>query len=374
MKSKVDNPYKPLFALGIVSGVLGVIMWPLFNHQIIGFYPKQAHSQIMFFGFFWSFVAGFLMTAIPRMTGTDFASLAAVLVSIMLVCAQVILNYTDYYPYSGFIALIQFGFLLNFILPRFLQKKKIPFDGFLFFPAAFGMSILGVLLYYFYKDSRFLVLFSGEAFLTNLIVGLGSRLIPALSRLPNAFMHPGMTTTLKWKSTLLKVVLLNISFVLEVMGFKVISYILRILVVGYIAIDSFGIFKLGNVYSNMGSGLKISILFLWISYVSRFFYVDHSAIASAHILYIGGFTLLTLLIATRVTLAHSQTSLDYELRSSLIAAIIISILFATAFRWMSNYDFNGHWLYLSLSFFVFGLLLWLYKHLSLVRSATVQKD
>lgn len=368
MSHKVDNPYKLLFSLGVVSGILGVLLWPLFNYQWIGFYPKQAHFQIMFFGFFWSFVAGFLMTAIPRMTGSPFATTTDLSIATLLVCVQNILNYTEYYSYSAIVVLFQLSFLLYFIIPRFLEKRKIPFDGFLFFPAAFGMSFLGIFLYFFYKDPRFLVVLSGEAFLTNLIVGLGSRLIPALSRLPNAFMHPGMTIALRWKSVLVKVSLLNASFILELLGVPGVAYPLRIAVVGYILIDSFGLFKKGSVFSDMAIGLKISMVFLLIPCFLKWLFLSYNPVAHFHLLYIGGFSLLTILIATRVTLAHSQTNLEYELKSPLIRFLIFMVILSAVLRWVAGGDFSGQWIYLSLGFFIMGCGAWLLKHLSLVSS------
>jgi len=371
---KIDNPYKILFSLGIASGILGVLIWVLFNNQLISFYPKQAHAQIMFFGFFWSFVAGFLFTAIPRMTGTHFASSLDVALSSIFVLLQNVINYTQFYNFSPFIFILQTFFLLYFIIPRFLEKKKIPFDGFLFFPAAFFMSLLGATLYYYNNDTRFLFAFTGEAFLTNLIVGLGSRLIPALSRLPNAFMHPGMVVPLKWKSALLKVAILNFSFVIEVLNYKEAAYLLRLLVVGYIAINSFGLFKKSSVFSMMGLGLKVSVLFIIFSYVSKLLLFNDSSVANAHLLYIGGLGLLTLLVATRVTLSHSQTNLDYELRSVLIGVMTFSMAMAAMLRWASGYGISGGLINFSIILFTATFLMWLWKHLSLVRSALIQKD
>jgi uncharacterized protein involved in response to NO len=373
MENKVDNPYKLLFSLGVVSALFGVMQWPLFSYHLLSFYPKQAHLQIMFFGFFWSFVAGFLMTAIPRMTGSTLANRYEVAIASGFVVAQILINYT-YFNFSPAIFLLQLSFTIYFILPRVLEKRKIPFDGFLFMPFAFLMAFVGVFAFYYSNDTRYLKVLAGEAFLTNLIMGLGSRLIPALSRLPNAFMHPGMAVPLEWKKTLLKVILLNMSFILEILGYIEFGYILRLAVVGYISVQSFGLFKKGSVFSMTALGLKMSVVFFLISYINILFLKNYSIIAHSHWLYIGGFTLLTILIATRVTLAHSQTSLDYELKSRLLLSIIVFFFGSVFFRWISNYNISGLWINLSLTFFMCGLLLWLFKHLLLVRSSIIQKD
>jgi hypothetical protein len=164
------------------------------------------------------------------------------------------------------------------------------------------------------------------------------------------------------------------SFILEILGYIEFGYILRLAVVGYISVQSFGLFKKGSVFSMTALGLKMSVVFFLISYINILFLKNYSIIAHSHWLYIGGFTLLTILIATRVTLAHSQTSLDYELKSQLLLSIIVFFFGSVFFRWISNYNISGLWINLSLTFFMCGLLLWLFKHLLLVRSSIIQKD
>jgi uncharacterized protein involved in response to NO len=187
--SEISNPYKPLFTLGALSGILGVSIWWFFKTNLISFYPRQAHIQIMIFSFLWSFVAGFLMTAIPRMTSSQLAKNYEVILAVVLVIVQLGLNSFNLTTLAVYVYLSQILLILIFIVNRFAQKKKIPFDGFFFMPTAFIMCLIGIILFIIYKEEMYIRLFCGEAFIMNLILGLGSRLIPALSRLPNALMH-----------------------------------------------------------------------------------------------------------------------------------------------------------------------------------------
>jgi uncharacterized protein involved in response to NO len=62
------EPYRLLFPLGILIGLLGVAMWPLYYSGWISLpFPVPHHAHIMIQGFFGSFVFGFLGTAMPRM-------------------------------------------------------------------------------------------------------------------------------------------------------------------------------------------------------------------------------------------------------------------------------------------------------------------
>src|SRR5689334_19444983 len=65
-----SDPYRILFPLGIVLGASGVSIWPLYYYGITEGYSGRAHASVQSGGFLFAFVAGFLLTAIPRFTGT----------------------------------------------------------------------------------------------------------------------------------------------------------------------------------------------------------------------------------------------------------------------------------------------------------------
>src|SRR5512137_1146676 len=64
-----EEPYRLFFPLGAVAGIWGVMMWPALYAGMLRFYPGEAHTRIMVEGFIGAFVAGFLGTAFPRLTG-----------------------------------------------------------------------------------------------------------------------------------------------------------------------------------------------------------------------------------------------------------------------------------------------------------------
>lgn len=372
LSGEVSNPYKPLFSLGCVLGALGVSVWWFFDQGWIDFYPRQSHYQIMFFAFFWCFVSGFLMTAIPRMTGSHLAGRFEVAAALFLALSQALLNLTNQTNLAAYLYLLQLVFLLAFILRRFLIKRRVPFDGFIFMPAAFFMATLGIIFFKIFGDQKFLLIFSGEAFLLNLIIGLGSRLVPALSRLPNAFMHPGAEFKPNYLKAGLKMLSLNLSFVFEFMGLSALAFGLRFFVVLFIGIFDFGLFRRGTVFSMVALGLKAAVFMLLLGYSLKALNV--SLIPSGHLVYIGGFSLLTLMVASRVTLAHSQTNLDYELKSLRLASVSGFFILATVLRWWSGYSLNGPLFWGSIVLFILALTVWLDKHLRLLTAHTIQKD
>src|SRR5215467_1152664 len=61
------EPFRIFFPLGLLLGVTGVALWPLFVWHVITFYPAQAHVRLMIEGLMGSFIIGFLATAGPRL-------------------------------------------------------------------------------------------------------------------------------------------------------------------------------------------------------------------------------------------------------------------------------------------------------------------
>jgi uncharacterized protein involved in response to NO len=61
------EPYRILFPLGAALGVLGALLWPAFVYGGLSMYPGIPHARIMVQGFVFSFVAGFLSSALPHM-------------------------------------------------------------------------------------------------------------------------------------------------------------------------------------------------------------------------------------------------------------------------------------------------------------------
>ena len=68
------EPYRVFFPLGILCGLAGVAIWPLYSFGLTATYSGRSHALVQIFGFLYAFIAGFLLTAVPRFTGTEFAT------------------------------------------------------------------------------------------------------------------------------------------------------------------------------------------------------------------------------------------------------------------------------------------------------------
>src|SRR5215467_4086081 len=86
---KLSDPYRLFFPLGIILGTMGVAIWPLYYYGVTPGYSGRAHAFVQTDGFLYAFIAGFLLTAVPRFTGTEAPSLSVqyALAAIILGCA-----------------------------------------------------------------------------------------------------------------------------------------------------------------------------------------------------------------------------------------------------------------------------------------------
>src|SRR6476619_5471982 len=72
---KASDAYRVFFPLGMLCGLAGVAIWPLYAFGVTTTYSGRSHAFVQIFGFLYAFVAGFLLTAVPRFTGTQPPSL-----------------------------------------------------------------------------------------------------------------------------------------------------------------------------------------------------------------------------------------------------------------------------------------------------------
>src|ERR1043165_8817257 len=61
------EPFRVFFPQGVLAGILGVGLWPLYFTGLTTFYPGQAHARVMAYGLFGGFIFGFMGTAMPRL-------------------------------------------------------------------------------------------------------------------------------------------------------------------------------------------------------------------------------------------------------------------------------------------------------------------
>jgi uncharacterized protein involved in response to NO len=338
-------PYRVLFPLGLVFGVAGVVIWILFFFGAAA-YPGPRHAELMMGGFLLSFVCGFLMTAIPRFTGTAAAKRWELVVAVLINLAVLgvgLLGPAGAKLFHSLLLLELLG-LAFFALRRVLRHKFTPPDSFIFVGAGLLAGLVGVALWLgqgWLSNSWVLVgrqlYFHGM--LLCFVIGVGSRLVPAFlgqknfakiqielhSQKSSRFLSPRLLYSLG-------ALIFLLSFFLEALSRLVVAArTIQAITISIVALGIWRIHRAPRTRSRLAWGLWISAWFIVVGQWAYALSIRH-AIDFAHLIFVGGFSLLALMIATRVSLAHGNHSLEPESRSKALWFVIGLVFLATITR------------------------------------------
>jgi len=322
---KPTDPYRIFFPLGILLGVMGVLIWPLYYFGLTQGYSGRAHAFVQTDGFLFSFVAGFLLTAIPRFTATETPgrSVQYMLAAIVSFCAVAIEFH--YFAIGNALFVAAYVMLMVLAISRFRRRKQAPpetfaFIGFGLFAGAAGALIAAGVALETVPPSWDLL---GRRLLTEgmvllLVLGVGGFLGPRLlgfAALPK-FTAMQQTSPSGPKILLYKIagLALLMSLVADYgFGFAS-SAFLRAAVVTMVILSTAQLWRLPVARSTLAwcvwTADWLVILSLWLLAALPRYRID-----LLHILFIGGFTLLILAVGTRVALSHGGHSLALEQRS-----------------------------------------------------------
>lgn len=337
--------YRLLFPIGVMFGALGVYVWIAFAFFPQSEYPVQLHSKLMLGTFLFSFAAGFLMTAIPKMTASFPAQPLELSIAFVLVLANALCAYLTRADFFYLMSAISILSLVLFFVRRFLARTKSPPPFFPFvimgllsgFTGASLMSANGIAqlpseLLLFAKKIYF------EGMILFLVLGIGSRLIPVISGRGIVNEQTGVRVVAR---NIALGVALVCAFALESFEFPITGGILKSLIVTWIAFYSWGIFEKSQTKSRLAFGMRISglmvLLGIYMSVLQPAF-----AVHWIHLTYIAGFGLMTLTVATRVTLAYGAYDLSYEAKSGALWVCGALILTAAATRVAAPYIGSGY--------------------------------
>jgi uncharacterized protein involved in response to NO len=314
------EPYRIFFPLGIAFGLAGVAIWPLYTFGITATYSGRAHALVQTDGFLYAFIAGFLLTAVPRFTGTEPPSrpvqywLAAVLV------VSVVASELRAFAFGLTMFVVAQATLLALVARRFFRRQQAPPPSFVLIGLALVAGAAGALITagvaleiapasWDLPGKRMLT----EGMVLLLVLGVGGFLGPRLLGFA-ALPVPGQSlggSRLPWAAAGLTIFLsvpIEYGFDLAWMA------VIRAAVVTAVVVPMLQLWRAPAVRTTLSWTV-------WIAYWVIVVGVWHVAFAPRyrvdflHMLFVGGFSLLILAVATRVTLSHGGKDLALEQRS-----------------------------------------------------------
>lgn len=349
-------PYQLFFPVGFLNAILAVGVW---FTQNLGWFQAPAmliHSRLIMGGFLWSFIVGFLMTAIPKMTGTKGAHKIELVIAAALLLLLMIFSWQidSRYFYATHMVLILF--LILFGGRRILKMTKaIPV-----FISHMGQGLLLALVgagFHFQGNSVMGIHLYHVGAILLLVLGIGTRFFSFLSGLPSVFEEN--------KSPLSRYafhglgVFMSLLLFCAGLGHKVAYLGLGLVSLVYL----FAIWKVQRP-SNRQSALKYGVRVVSAMIPLSFFLCwaqPHLFVTWLHLLFIGCFGLITFSVATRVTLAHGSYSTDLETTSPALWWMILLLVLGMLSRIVYGFT-DGPWklsyLHLAAAFWIFAVAAW----------------
>ncbi|MFQ3226231.1 MAG: hypothetical protein ACI8Z5_002503 [Lentimonas sp.] len=239
--TRLNEPFRLFFPIGMLFGILGVALWPLFFAGALGYYPSIVHPRLMIDGFAGFFIFGFMMTAGPRLLGAPAFAPKCVLCIFSLATLSCLANAFNQVVIGDAL----FGFATAALLFKAGQAYRartdmpppgFPLAGLGLLCACIGSFLLALSPSIWANATAYalgqILLFQGFTILP--IIGVGAFFFPKIIGGQNRHDFPEtMQPSAEWKCRFRQSIFTAIGFaasvVIELSGHITAAYILRVL-------------------------------------------------------------------------------------------------------------------------------------------------
>ena len=365
------EPFRVLFPAGVLAGIAGVSLWPLHFTGLLQFYPGQNHARLMACGLFGGFILGFLGTAMPRMLSAPRLRSWQTLTLLFLHLAMA----GAFAAMKTFAGDALFATLLLFfascIAVRVRQRQDLPPPGFVLVALSFLCVLTGAVMALvasveeldpFWITLQRLLSYQGFVLLP--ILGIGPFILPRFFGLQSTHDFPeALSPSRAWRRKALLALaaglLIIVSFVLEAKGAHRFAYGLRFLTTAiYLLVEM--PFHLAPKASNaLGLSVRVALTVLCAGFLAVTLWPAFR-VALLHLTLMGGFAVITFVVATRVVFGHSGRLERLRGRNRWLLASVGLMLFGMATRISGDFwprILASHYIYGAIAWIV-GVLLW----------------
>ncbi len=365
LPSFAREPYRVFFPLATVAGILGAALWPLHFGGWLADYPGLAHARIMAHALFGGFIFGFLGTAMPRMLSAPPLRPPETLT---LVAAHVAMlaSYMAGSVFAGdlLFMLLLAGFVIMMLL-RARHRQDIPPPGFVMVGLALAAVATGgvialmesrVELDYFWITLQRLL--SYQAFILLPILGVGPFILPRFFGLESAHNFPEtLAPPREWKRKALLAggagfVILT-TFVLEAAGWYRTAYGIRFATVLSYTLKELPVRRGPSGATVLGAAIRGAFVSIAAGFLAVALFPAYR-IALLHLTLVGGFALITFIVATRVVYGHSGNLQLLQRPNRWLIPVFVLMLVGMATRISGDF-----WPRIMASHYVYGALLWI---------------
>lgn len=365
-KTIYNEPYRLMFPLGTLFLLWGIFLWiPQIWSQDT--YPVLTHRTLVLNGFMAMFVGGFLMTAIPKFSRTQsshkFETLSYAFTALFLIA----LSYTANEKLILWFSSLQAILLFSFAFRRFKITTASPPFSFVFIFVGIILWILSGFAGNLFSEVPQVSLQYDGAILA-FILGIGSKLIPGILG-HTEVLSP--TNFLKEKKHYLKTVP---SYFYGLMILYVLSFLielqygnwLRFIIVLFISMKFWKLYLLPPTKTALTVSIWFSAWLILLSVLLKALWLE-GFIHAGHSFFINGIVLLSILVGTRVLVAHGPMKKELE-NSKWLYVITFFIVLAAATRVSAFLMSESYYRHLAYSSFSLGLgiIIWSVLYLKFV--------
>ena len=351
------EPFRIFFPLATLLGISGVSLWPLFFSGLHQFYPGPMHARLMIEGFLAGFVIGFLGTALPRLLSAPPLRRGELwtLVALHLLAAGL---HIGQQPRAGDLAFI--ALMLCFgacMIARVRRRVELPPPGFVLVAFGFLSGLIGPVLWLCGVQgwvSGTVLLFGAmllnQAFVLFLLLGIGTFLLPRFLRLENVrtmaeerVASPGWRLRAAFSAATGLVLLASYWLEASDPATPAAAWLRGIAAIAYLA-AMVPFHRQSLPLRTASLAAQLALLALVAGLVFPLFWPGQR-VAGLHVVFLGGFSLITFTVATRVVLGHSGNEALFETRLPSLQIATILLLAGSVLRAVGDFSpARPHWL------------------------------
>jgi uncharacterized protein involved in response to NO len=309
--------FRLFFPAAVLTGIIGVLLWPLHFGGIVALYPGTAHAHLMAHGFFGGFIFGVLGTGLPRMLSAPPFHLWQVLSLLILYFCMVAANLLGQTLIGDTLLLILILGFASCAIARIANRKDLPPPGFILVALALISLVTGTVLSIFLSRQQEPAVFwinlqhllSYQGFIFLPILGVGAFLLPRFFDLPNVHEFPeSRVPPPGWRGKALGALLTGViviaSFLLEAAGWTRVGPAIRATAGAVYLFSQVPIYRSALHKDSVRASLAIALVLLFTGYLWTVFF-PANRVAVLHLTLVGGFAVITFAVATRVLFGHS---------------------------------------------------------------------
>ena len=381
------EPFRILFPLATLLGISGVSLWPLFFSGLHKFYPGPMHARLMIESFLAGFVIGFLGTALPRLLSAPPLRRAEMWTLIVLYLTAAGLHIGEQPRAGDLTFIVLMLFFGGCMIWRVRSRTELPPPGFVLVAFGYLSGILGPTLWLCGTQGWVpgsVMIFGGmllnQAFVLFLLLGIGTFLLPRFLRLRDIRpIAEARTASPGWRLraafSFATGVALLASFWLEATNptAPVAAWLRAAAAVVFLG-AMIPFHRQSDPLRTATLASQLALIALVLGLIFPLFWPTQR-IAGLHVVFLGGFSLITFTVATRVVLGHSGNEALFDTRLPSLQIATLLLLAGTALRAIGDFlPTRPSWLSAASYLWMLAAGIWGFSVLPKVRFADADGD